>query len=533
MKVEFKKDLRHNYMVITEGEEFQAQPYCIQMLEQQVLQGLLPMERRSMDNLTSYYYDITGRQSIRNLYDKSTLSLFKVKSLLTDVMETIENTYEYLLPEDDYVLTPELIFYDLISNKVSLCYLPGYNKDIKEQMICLLEYLMNKVDYNDKDAVMLVYQLYGVSREEGFTLRKIQEGLEVPFQGGKTEWGKRSGQEQEKGSRQDSVILEGLRQESKKYLNKKYEDKKYEDRKCEDRKSDDRKCEEMKYEEKKREGIWSNEHRTKKVEQDIPIMQERIESEQEILVFPVTSYVYTGICLCVGVLALVLGFQNRFLYNAYGDRMEYGRMLGLILIILCTEGYLMHKIWDKKNKLSKIVPQVEYLDPRIAYASHNESPLWRVNISSLKKEPEKEYESSKVIIKSDQLIYKEDCEQDSEEDNHPTCLLNDIAPPLQKKQGLMLRSLKEEEYASIPIREFPFFIGKLKKNVDYYLENNGISRFHAKLTKEEELYYITDLNSTNGTFVNGVELQTYTKQEIKLGDEIALANLTYQFAEKR
>jgi pSer/pThr/pTyr-binding forkhead associated (FHA) protein len=68
--------------------------------------------------------------------------------------------------------------------------------------------------------------------------------------------------------------------------------------------------------------------------------------------------------------------------------------------------------------------------------------------------------------------------------------------------------------------------------VDYCLEKDVVSRFHAKITKEQEQYYITDLNSTNGTFVNQEPLQTYQKKEIKLGDEIAFANIRYQFLQQ-
>jgi pSer/pThr/pTyr-binding forkhead associated (FHA) protein len=68
--------------------------------------------------------------------------------------------------------------------------------------------------------------------------------------------------------------------------------------------------------------------------------------------------------------------------------------------------------------------------------------------------------------------------------------------------------------------------------VDYCLEKDVVSRFHAKITKEQEQYYITDLNSMNGTFVNQELLQIYQKKEIKFGDEIAFANIRYQFLQK-
>ncbi len=92
-----------------------------------------------------------------------------------------------------------------------------------------------------------------------------------------------------------------------------------------------------------------------------------------------------------------------------------------------------------------------------------------------------------------------------------------------------LKPVDELTYESIGIINFPFFIGKLKKNVDYCLENDVVSRYHAKISKDQEQFFITDLNSTNGTFLNNQILEAYKMRELMLGDEIAFANIVYHF----
>jgi pSer/pThr/pTyr-binding forkhead associated (FHA) protein len=92
----------------------------------------------------------------------------------------------------------------------------------------------------------------------------------------------------------------------------------------------------------------------------------------------------------------------------------------------------------------------------------------------------------------------------------------------------MLIALDDTNYQSIPITDFPFFIGKLKKNVDYCLKEDVVSRYHAKLLKEGDRYFLMDMNSTNGTYINGEALKTYEKKEIKQGDEISFANIKYR-----
>ncbi len=49
-------------------------------------------------------------------------------------------------------------------------------------------------------------------------------------------------------------------------------------------------------------------------------------------------------------------------------------------------------------------------------------------------------------------------------------------------------------------------IGRDEEN-DIILSHPTVSRFHAKIIREGENYFIEDLNSANSTFVNGIKVQ--------------------------
>ncbi len=66
----------------------------------------------------------------------------------------------------------------------------------------------------------------------------------------------------------------------------------------------------------------------------------------------------------------------------------------------------------------------------------------------------------------------------------------------------------------------PFVIGKKKENVDLALNDYSVSRIHARITQEEGGCYVEDLNSTNGTFKNGLRLNPYEKRKLEQGDEL-------------
>lgn len=77
------------------------------------------------------------------------------------------------------------------------------------------------------------------------------------------------------------------------------------------------------------------------------------------------------------------------------------------------------------------------------------------------------------------------------------------------------------------LQKLPFVIGKRKENVDLVLNDYSASRIHARILEEEGSFYIEDLNSTNGTFKNGLRLQPYEKRKLEGGDELKFSKTEY------
>lgn len=73
-----------------------------------------------------------------------------------------------------------------------------------------------------------------------------------------------------------------------------------------------------------------------------------------------------------------------------------------------------------------------------------------------------------------------------------------------------------------------FDIGKAN-DMECTLQEHYISRRHALITTEKNTYYISDLGSTNGTFLNGGRLQRGERQKLSDGDIIKLADVEFKF----
>lgn len=96
------------------------------------------------------------------------------------------------------------------------------------------------------------------------------------------------------------------------------------------------------------------------------------------------------------------------------------------------------------------------------------------------------------------------------------------------KNGHVLKPVGME-FPQLGINFFPYIIGKLAGAVDGVVEHETVSRIHCKLEFENERYYIRDLNSTNGTIVNGTVVETEERMEIQYGDQIQIGQALYVF----
>ena len=101
-------------------------------------------------------------------------------------------------------------------------------------------------------------------------------------------------------------------------------------------------------------------------------------------------------------------------------------------------------------------------------------------------------------------------------------------PPLSSKPRLEFYAPNSPELKTIEIRSFPFTIGRAAE-ADLQLNSTSISRAHAQLSVEAGRFHVRDLNSTNGTKVNG---QPIADASLSDGDSIGLANIELTFLVK-
>lgn len=93
-------------------------------------------------------------------------------------------------------------------------------------------------------------------------------------------------------------------------------------------------------------------------------------------------------------------------------------------------------------------------------------------------------------------------------------------------------TLTDRQTFTIPLSDRDLTIGSAE-NADIRIDSNTLSRLHARIAPRDGQVYLTDLNSRNGTFLNGKRLQPNIEQEWLPGDYLRLPDATLELLQQQ
>lgn len=82
----------------------------------------------------------------------------------------------------------------------------------------------------------------------------------------------------------------------------------------------------------------------------------------------------------------------------------------------------------------------------------------------------------------------------------------------------LLLKFNDKILKTIESEKNEIMIGRNTEN-DIVIENLAVSKAHARIVNQDEAYFIEDLNSTNGTYLNKIRV---TKKDLKNNDIIII-----------
>lgn len=413
MQVEYKKEWLDTYLWILQENQIED-AYIEKMLLYNQGQGRLEFSKQQKEGEEYYCYKITGKKALHSVYSMMPIGERQIRGILQQLFTTLENGKEYLLSEEDFVLSPNYIFATFPQMDMELCYVPGYGVPLKEQLESLFEYFLNRVDYDDKKAVELLYSCYMFCMKEQGGIHEIKQLLK---------------QEQKDVIEKEELLLQQENVQEKKVIHK---------NKIGTENSS-----------------WNIREET--IEQEnSQLAKEHIEKEKK-------------------------AGKKKTNTKSKGQRKAIYPEV-------------------EENRKMQTTPYVSWLSNLFFHKQNKEL---------LVAEEQEEYQVNSI---------KEEKVQSSER----TVLLSVV---LEESENVSL--ICESSGEIISLTKFPFYIGSTMDYVDYVLKTEGVSRIHCCISKKGDAYYLADLNSTNGTYLNKKEVMPGKDELLSANDEIRIASVKF------
>ncbi len=147
--------------------------YQMRMLAMNQIDGVLPVKGRGMNESSCYDYDVSGKVSIKAMYERSKISSKDIKLFLTQLRKVIKEVENHLLNKNCILLKPEYIFYE--DERYYFCYYPLAEENIWEEFHVLTEYFVKQADYDEEECIRITFLLHKETMEENYSLEKLIE----------------------------------------------------------------------------------------------------------------------------------------------------------------------------------------------------------------------------------------------------------------------------------------------------------------------------------------------------------------------
>ena len=168
-----EQEIYHTYLVMEIDEGTDRDKYGIKILQNNRLSYFLPFELRSKNGISRYYYDIPSDESLKNQLEKG-MTLQNIELFAVSLLGAFDEIDEYLMDENDIFLEPESIYWSQ-EGRYLFTYYPGYKGNVPRQLKDIAALFLKAVDYTCNEAVRRVYEFYHLACNENSSLKKLRE----------------------------------------------------------------------------------------------------------------------------------------------------------------------------------------------------------------------------------------------------------------------------------------------------------------------------------------------------------------------
>lgn len=495
----FKTISGRNYMEFAFNNEGELIGYQVEMIAHNPIEGLLESEVIRIDGSIHLAFDITSLVSLGKLFERKEFIRTDFISLIKQTVSLLERLNGYLLDSGGIVFDSRYIFINPQTLAMQFAYLPKkeMSDNLEDLKDMLLKIIIQEIRFSNETSDNFIQRLIEQLKEDEFKLETLKAYCLAM-------------DEKERPVLRPSVQTVPYVQE-------------------------DLKPGVPSKNEIKPDSIKSETGKKKKITLQYPL------KSYVILCSVVFSFILFGVVL---FLTHTLSADNPdFLLTLFGYLMIGGALSYLVYSKLFSKDKRVEKKENsrpeqKKPQKSSLYMPTQRVAPMIPPA---------LKASGLPKErSEKSVEYVNKVFTPPQ-VKSAGTEMSPSQDLSKSTLIMTYSKPgtrlvdddhttLLDSTHLSHPSLKRiygNENDSVLLQRFPFMIGRLAGQVDYCLNNPAIGKMHAEIKKTDAGYFITDMNSRNGTLINGERLEPSKEYRLEDGARLTVANEDFVFSEGR
>ena len=563
--VRYERNNGVNYAVIDTKEEWKCEDdYEVKMLMLNTPEYFLHITMNYIDEKNSIYYDISSKQQLSKLFEYGKVTMEDVKSLFDNISRMVRVVDEYMLNLDRVILNPQDIYVSLSDKKYSFIYSPvAGEKDFYDKMRSLFEYILERFDHSvKKSSLVKFYEIYQRILVRDYTPDKLMEFFDDENEGihiineedltdGRADnaygednaYGRDRAYGEDNANGKNNDYVEDINYagnnnyaKNKTYIrnNNRVKGKAY-------TKDNDSIIDKI-YD--RNDNYNNNNNFEGTVIKDV--MPEIINTDKPDKRIKKTTFIIKAVATVLVLNAIVSMF-----FKSYAV-IKIGTTASIICIIV---GLAIFYITDKAAKvIGELINEDKVTeDELIPYRLHNYGNKTENGIAEDKASEaqvntglDNEYGKQKDNNEYDNIVMAKVIDEEEEQPAQygNTMLLSDYLNMLKDNKltlkitdtdsEIPLYVKKADGYEAVTEKlepdSYPCTIGSLEESSDIYIASPIISKMHACIIKDEDKFYIEDMNSTNGTFINGERIAMHNKMCLSDGDALRIAS--YEFVVK-
>lgn len=183
MKWELIQEGMGNYLKVTgAGEE----TFSDKIFSFQEIPGFLPLEVRWINGEKECIYDIAGRISLAAYLSETIFTERDIRHILLQIISMGARLEEYLLDSNGLVIHEDTLYIEKESGQIAGIYNAGQQSGDIRSFGRLMEYIMEKMNQEDKGLVFFIYEIHKMTKGAGCTKALLRDFIKEGEQ--RVEW---------------------------------------------------------------------------------------------------------------------------------------------------------------------------------------------------------------------------------------------------------------------------------------------------------------------------------------------------------